>query len=68
MKCTECYWSSLNTACCGDRVCCNTSSKNYNKVFSAEEIKEAGCDQGELQEEVEFGNLTAWEYLFNYYG
>lgn len=66
IRCAECYWASLNTPCCGDRVCCNTHSKNYNKVFSVEEARKRGCDYGTRPDDVCCEEMSPWFLDFGY--
>lgn len=66
MNCMECYWSSPNTACGGDRVCCNTHSKNYNKIFSAEDAKKKGCGYGTHPEDVYRQEISPWFFDFGH--
>jgi len=67
MKCSECYWCALNYALSDKVVCCNEKSKNYNQIFSKQERKIRGCDEGQIRREVDYKNITALEFASKYY-
>ncbi len=67
MKCSECYWCTLNHALSDEAVCCNEKSKNYNQLFSKQEREIRGCDEGQTRREVDYRNMTAWEFASKYY-
>lgn len=67
MKCSECYWCTLNHALSDKVVCCNEKSSNYNQLFPKEQIEIKGCDDGETKQAVDYRNMTAWEFASKYY-
>ena len=67
MVCKECYWCTLNHALGREMVCCNQESENYNKIFTEEEAKTIGCENAETRREVDYKNMTAWEFASKYY-
>lgn len=67
MKCNECYWCTSNNALSKEMVCCNKESENYNKPFPKEELENYGCEEGESEREVDYGNMTAWQFASKYY-
>lgn len=67
MKCSECYWCSLNHALSDYKVCCNQESKNYNKIFAKEETETMDCEDAETKRAVDYRSMTAWEFASRYY-
>ena len=67
MNCNECYWSTLEHVLSDKKVCCKRESKNYNKIFTNEEIKTMDCEDAETKREVDYKNMTPWEFASRYY-
>ena len=67
MKCSECYWCTLNNSIGNEMVCCNQASENYNKIFTKEETETMDCEDAETKQAVEYRNMTAWEFASRYY-
>ena len=67
MKCSECYWSALNTPAGSDRVCCNKDSGRYNEIIPEEDAKRCGCEQGESEQAVDYRTMTPWQFACKYY-
>lgn len=67
MKCSDCYWCKLCHALSNEKVCCNSESENYNKIFPKEEAENMGCEAGETRQAVDYRNMTAWEFASKYY-
>lgn len=68
MKCSECYWCTLNSPTGSDVVCCNRASENYNKVFSEKVSQETECEDAESERAVDYRELTPWQFASKYYG
>ena len=67
MKCSECYWCTLNHKLSDEKVCCNQESKNYNKIFTKEETETMNCEDAETKQAVDYRNMTPWEFASRYY-
>lgn len=67
MKCSECYWCTLNHELSDEKVCCNQESKNYNKIFTKEETEKMDCEEAETKQAVDYRNMTPWEFASRYY-
>ena len=52
MGCKDCYWCTLNKPTGNEMVCCNQESKNYNKIFTKEEVETMECEDAETKQAV----------------
>ncbi len=67
MQCSECYWCTLNHALSDEVVCCNEKSENYNKVFPKDQCNTQGCESGQTKQEIDYWNMTPWQFASKYY-
>lgn len=67
MGCKDCYWCTLNKPTGNEMVCCNQESKNYNKIFTKEEVETMECEDAETKQAVDYRNMTPWQFASKYY-
>lgn len=67
MNCKDCFWCTLNNSYSSNKVCCNRNSKNFNKIFTSEEINNMICEDVETEQAVDYRNMTAWQFANKYY-
>lgn len=67
MNCLNCGHCVLNKTNSTDKVCCNTKSENYNKVFTEEELLKNSCEHFETREAIDYKEMNAWQFASKYY-